>query len=102
MNTEQREEIENAIKELEDSKDIGVIDSLTWPEIRTLIQFARQQLNLRVDGEKLMNRLIESEIFPSLNMEDSGAPVFVWPQNAPEQLEALVLECLTTTPEEKE
>lgn len=163
MNTEQREEIESAIKDLEDSKDIGVIDSLTWPEISTLIQFARQQLNLRVDGENARGKVtsyckncravtewLDSSIGPvsmcagcgldcwgkpieqvkaqnstprykpvitvdgeklmaeiSSNLihwpqDEYGGDILQWDDDAKEILPRLVLECLTTTPEEKE
>lgn len=96
MNTEQREEIESAIKELEDSKDIGVIDSLTWPEISTLIQFARQQLNLRVNVDLLARKLADTDIVMTTLSGDAV------PDEAIPAIEAIVLQCLTTTPEEKE
>lgn len=96
MNTEQREEIEATCLELEEDFKQDVLCSMSWPEIRTLIQFARQQLNLRVDVDLLARKLADTDIVMTTLSGDAV------PDEAIPAIEALVLECLTTTPEEKE
>lgn len=57
-------------------------------------KFARQQLNLRVDGEKLMEKL-------GIAFEDhwnGGRYLIANIPEDPEELASLVLECLTTDP----
>lgn len=94
MNTEQREEIESICRGIElgvsHNESRGNNDMTLIPEaILPLVQFARQQLNLRVDGEKL-----REEIWKRFTANIR--------QKHRNELEALVFECLTTTPEEKE
>jgi hypothetical protein len=93
MTQEQREEIERAIHELEMSHDIGILDSMTWPDIEVLARFARQQLNLRVDGEKLLAWM--TALGFGWKMEEGC----IEEKDAVEVGE-IVMECLTT--EEKE
>jgi hypothetical protein len=92
MNTEQRELIEATCEELENDLEQGVLCSLSWPEIRTLIDFARQQLSLRVDGEKLLEKL---GVSIDHSWQGTRTATFHIPED-PAELEALVLECLTT------
>jgi hypothetical protein len=87
MTQEQRQFILDTIEELECDRDNDVVCGLSWPEIQTLIDFARQQLNLRVDGEKLRDQAWERW---AMNINPYDVPL----------LESLVMECLTT--EEKE
>jgi hypothetical protein len=93
MNTEQREEIERAIRDILEQEE----DGNTWVELPTdvllpLAQFARQQLSLRVDGEKLISEILaEGEPYG-----DAGWIGRRGAREARERLEALVLECLTT------
>lgn len=89
MNTEQREEIETLLSEIERAQKSSVCHDFTDQYLEPLTRFARQQLNLRVDGEKLSQQLWERFV---ANI----------PSSRREEFEALVLECLTTTPEEKE
>lgn len=101
MTQQEREEIERALALLETA--IFIPDNELGDAARRLFEFARQQLNLRVDGQKFMERFIDSNLIaPSCVEDDSHGIVVVWSSCAPEQLEALVLECITTTPEEKE
>lgn len=91
MNTEQREEIESICRGIElgvshnearGSNDMTLIPGTILP----LVQFARQQLNLRVDGEKL-----REEIWKRFTANIR--------QKHRKELEALVLECLVTDKE---
>jgi hypothetical protein len=101
MTQEQRQFILDTIEELKCDRDNDVVCGLSWPEIQTLIDFARQQLSLRVDGEKLLEKMTNSSLFsPQCVESESHSIVTVWSSGAAEQLEALVMECLTT--EEKE
>jgi hypothetical protein len=100
MKTEQREEIENALEDLEDAMIMHLIPFHAEKSLSTLLKFARQQLSLnsnspeiegiktghglRVDGEKLLRNLVDADIVP-------------WAIAARNlDVEALVLECLTT------
>lgn len=94
MNTEQREEIEEAIQTVEESLQYG-FPCFTADCMLPLAQFARQQLNLRVDGEKLWG-LFKRNGINWISEEDYCS------REGAIELESMVLECLTTTPEEKE
>lgn len=95
MNTEQREEIEEAIQTVEESLQYG-FPCFTADCMLPLAKFARQQLNLRVDVELLVKKLSDTDIVLTTWSGDAV------PDEAIPAIEALVLECLTTTPEEKE
>lgn len=88
MNTEQREEMEKLISAIEATSPQS---PLYHPSqcLKPILQFARQQLNLRVDGEKLRE---EAWRRWGINFRHHDIRL----------IEALILECLTTTPEEKE
>ncbi len=81
MNQEQREEIEKALLEME---DMLIFPSTKGKSFELVCQFARQQLSLRVDGEKLLRLLREMD-------KEEGMEV-----GMERAIEALVLECLTT------
>jgi hypothetical protein len=84
MNTEQREEIEDAIWVMKGLVEFGQILPGQKLRLSRMIDFARQQLSLRVDGEKLLRNLVDADIVP-------------WAIAARNlDVEALVLECLTT------
>jgi hypothetical protein len=81
MTQEQREEIEELIGMIVAGQ--GTSQALYAEDLLSLASFARQQLNLRVDGEKLRQEIwkrFTANIKPKHNAE----------------LEALVMECLTT------
>lgn len=80
MNPEKREQIEDAINAIE--RRAGILSMFT-PE-QVLIRFARQQLNLRVDGRKLLCLLRAADKEESMEV------------GLEKHLEALVMECLTT------
>jgi hypothetical protein len=87
MTQEQREKIETLLSEIERAQKSSVCHDFTDQYLEPLTRFARQQLNLRVDGEKLRERLRE-------------AGVLIRHDHQIENWKALVMECLTT--EEKE
>jgi hypothetical protein len=98
MTQEQREDIEDALAGLKAWSDKYCMLGLGERNIKALIRFARQQLNLRVDGEKLMTALYAGRINGSKLMYLFEKDC--WGIEEVEALEALVMECLTT--EEKE
>lgn len=91
MTQQEREEIEKAI---------GFLIAMKWDcfgaedyaLISKLIQFARRQLSLRVDGEKLAEELTVFVKCYGQWAFDAGDPQDL------SILEAMVLECLTTGP----
>jgi hypothetical protein len=87
MTQEQREEIETLLSEIERAQKSSVCHDFTDQYLEPLTRFARQQLNLRVDGEKLREQAWERW---AMNINPYDVPL----------LESLVMECLTT--EEKE
>lgn len=99
MNPEEREEIERICQDIE----VQVASENVWhegpaSELLPLARFARQQLKLHVDGQKLISKV--SELFEVKVMPKSGLPCTIWKQDSAQRIEALALECLTT--EDKE
>lgn len=99
MKPEEREEIEDILGAIkigafieEQGEDPGISCTALLP----LARFARQQLSLKVDGEKLRRKLIENCIIEwKFNEENNQMREFV-----ADVLEQSVMKCLTT--EEKE
>jgi hypothetical protein len=92
MNTEQREEIEDAIWVMKGLVKFGQILPGQKLRLSRMIDFARQQLSLRVDGEKLLEKL---GVSIDHSWQGTRTATFHIPED-PAELEALVLECLTT------